>query len=94
MAGSSERLAVGDSRIDMVTREAWAGERLLRLTGVEFSLLETFVREAGRVVTSEQLTERVLGRNSAFLSSCALKRAMRLPGTECLCLKRRNIWTI
>jgi len=62
MASSSERLAAGDIRIDMATREAWAGERLLHLTAVEFSLLETFVREAGRVVTREQLTERVLGR--------------------------------
>jgi DNA-binding response OmpR family regulator len=62
LVGSSERLAAGDMRIDLATGEAWAGDRALRLTGVEFSLLETLVREAGRVVTREQLTEKVLGR--------------------------------
>ncbi len=62
LAGSSERLAAGDIRIDLATREAWAGNRALHLTGIEFSLLETFLREAGRVVTREQLTEKVLGR--------------------------------
>jgi two-component system response regulator CpxR len=48
--------------MEIATREAWAGDRPLRLTTVEFSLLETFLREAGRVVTREQLTEKVLGR--------------------------------
>jgi two-component system response regulator CpxR len=34
----------------------------LSLTSVEFTLLEMLLREAGRVVTREQLTETVLGR--------------------------------
>jgi DNA-binding response OmpR family regulator len=62
LAGTSEHLVAGDIRMEIATREAWAGDRPLRLTTVEFSLLETFLREAGRVVTREQLTEKVLGR--------------------------------
>ena len=37
-------------------------EQSLDLTGVEFSLLEALLRDAGRVVTRERLTEIVLGR--------------------------------
>jgi DNA-binding response OmpR family regulator len=62
LAGSSERLAAGDVRMEIATQQAWASDRPLRLTTVEFSLLEIFLREAGRVVTREQLTERVLSR--------------------------------
>lgn len=62
LAGTGGPLAAGDIRMEIATREAWASERPLRLTTVEFSLLETFLREAGRVVTREQLTEKVLGR--------------------------------
>lgn len=58
----SERLAAGDVRMEIATRQAWASDRPLRLTSVEFSLLENLLREAGRVVSREQLTEKVLGR--------------------------------
>ena len=36
--------------------------RLLSLTSVEFALLEILLRNAGRIVSREELTEAVLGR--------------------------------
>ncbi|MGC1294595.1 MAG: response regulator transcription factor [Alloacidobacterium sp.] len=55
-------LSVGDIRLDPAAREAWIHEAPLDLTSVEFTLLETLMLDAGRVVTRDQLTETVLGR--------------------------------
>jgi two-component system response regulator CpxR len=55
-------LVVGDIRIDPAVREAWLEDALLNLTSAEFALLEAFMREPGRVLSREQLTEAVLGR--------------------------------
>ncbi len=52
----------GDVRVDPASREAWLKRRQLDLTSVEFTLLEMLVRHAGRVVSREELTEKVLGR--------------------------------
>lgn len=63
-AGSNRNgaLAVGDLRLDPAAREASLGGTALELTSVEFNLLEVLLRDAGRVLTREQLTESVLGR--------------------------------
>jgi DNA-binding response OmpR family regulator len=59
---SGSVLIVGDVRLDPAAREAYMDTVLLDLTSVEFTLLETLLRDAGRIVTREQLTEAVLGR--------------------------------
>ena len=53
---------VGDIRLDSKAREVWLNDAPLSLTSVEFSLLEAFLQNAGRVVSRELLTETVLGR--------------------------------
>ncbi|AOV15828.1 DNA-binding response regulator [Acidihalobacter aeolianus] len=56
-----EMLRVGDVTIRSAERVAeWAGERIA-LTSTEFNLLETLARQAGRVVSKEEISERVLG---------------------------------
>ncbi len=59
---SGGAVTVGDLRLDPAAREAWIGGIPLDLTSVEFALLDALLRDAGRVVTREQLTEGVLGR--------------------------------
>src|SRR4051812_39753178 len=61
-AAASSVLIVGDLRIDPAAREAWMDSIPLQLTSVEFALMEVLLRDAGHVVTREQLTETVLGR--------------------------------
>jgi len=60
-AAAIEPLIVGDIRLDPAAREVRLRDALLALTSVEFTLLETLLQHAGRVVTREQLTETVLG---------------------------------
>jgi two-component system response regulator CpxR len=62
VAGDGKLLVVRDITLDAGAREASINGHQLDLTSVEFSLLETLMRNAGRVVTRDHLTETVLGR--------------------------------
>jgi two-component system response regulator CpxR len=57
-----EILRVGDIELDPATRSVRHGGEPVDLTSVEFNLLEVLLREAGRVVTREQLVSAVLSR--------------------------------
>jgi DNA-binding response OmpR family regulator len=59
---SAGPLVVGDIRLDPAIREVWLEDVRLNLTSVEFALLEVFMREPGRILSREHLTESVLGR--------------------------------
>jgi DNA-binding response OmpR family regulator len=62
VTSATSPLVVGDIRLDPAAREAWLNGAPLNLTSVEFTLLETLLLNAGRIVTREHLTETVLGR--------------------------------
>jgi two-component system OmpR family response regulator len=58
--GSPERpsvLEVGDLRLDPATRQVWRGETEIHLSAKEFSLLETFMRRPGDVLSRDRLLE-------------------------------------
>jgi two-component system OmpR family response regulator len=60
--GASPRpivLQVADLRLDPATRQAWRGQVELALTTREFSLLETFMRRPGEVLSRFELLEHV-----------------------------------
>jgi two-component system OmpR family response regulator len=50
-------LQVGDLRLDPATRQSFRGETEIELTAREFTLLETFMRRPGQVLTQNQLLE-------------------------------------
>jgi two-component system, OmpR family, response regulator len=50
-------LEVGSLRLDPATREVHRGDTELELSAREFTLLETFIRRAGQVLTQTQLLE-------------------------------------
>jgi two-component system OmpR family response regulator len=60
--GASPRptvLEVGSVRLDPSSRQAWHGSTELALTAREFSLLETFMRHPGEVLSRFELLEHV-----------------------------------
>ncbi|GLY30731.1 response regulator transcription factor [Kineosporia sp. NBRC 101731] len=59
----SQILSFADVRLDPDRFEAWRGERPLRLTRTEFSLLQVFMRNATRVLTRDMLFEAIWGFN-------------------------------
>jgi DNA-binding response OmpR family regulator len=54
-----EELTAKDVRMDLAAHRAFQGERELHLTAKEFELLRVLVREAGSVVSREQLMREV-----------------------------------
>ena len=59
--GTVERppvIEVGDLRLDPGTRQVWRGEVEIDLSSKEFTLLETFMRHAGYVLSRNQLLEQ------------------------------------
>lgn len=62
--GTDQRAAVlrlGDLTLDPVTREARRGRRRIELTAREYSLLDYFLRQPGRVLTRPMIAEHVWG---------------------------------
>ena len=50
-------LVSGDLRLDPATRQVWRGDTEIALSAKEFSLLETFMRRPGEVLSRFQLLE-------------------------------------
>ncbi|MGB7266620.1 MAG: response regulator transcription factor [Terracidiphilus sp.] len=61
---SEGTLTVGAIRLEPAAREAWLNGKALELTSVEFTLLETFLRNAGRILSRDSLSEGALGRRA------------------------------
>ena len=55
-------MSVGDVTLDPATRTVTKTTRPIDLTTVEFDLLHMLLAAAGRVVTREDISQRVLGR--------------------------------
>jgi DNA-binding response OmpR family regulator len=64
-AGTAERIELGDLCVNPGARTLTCGGQPIELTSTEFSVLEVLVREAGRVVSKAELSERALGRKLA-----------------------------
>jgi two-component system response regulator MprA len=62
----ANRLSFADLSIDLGTREAHRGRRLLQLTAREFDLLATFLRNPRQVLSRDQLLEEVWGFESGI----------------------------
>jgi two-component system OmpR family response regulator len=58
-ASAATSLAVGDLRMDLLTRKVTRGERAIALLPREFKLLEYLMRHADQVVTRTMLLENV-----------------------------------
>lgn len=86
----NDKLTVDDVEVQLSARSAMRGGADLTLTSVEFDLLAEFLRNAGKVVKKEDLSEKVLERKlSPFdrsldmhVSNLRKKLGVRENGTE------------
>jgi two-component system, OmpR family, response regulator len=67
--GDDEALRLGDLTLDLARHEARRGDRTIELTAREFGLLEYLMRNAGRVLTRQQITDHVWGYDSGATSN-------------------------
>jgi two-component system KDP operon response regulator KdpE len=58
---TSSVLEVGDLRIDFAKRLAFVGDREVRLTRTQYKLFGTLMRNAGKILTHEQILFTVWG---------------------------------
>jgi two-component system KDP operon response regulator KdpE len=57
--------AVGDLKVDLARRQVSLADRAVHMTPIEYSLLATLVRHAGKVLTHRQLLREVWGPNAS-----------------------------
>ncbi|MDP2087077.1 MAG: phosphate regulon transcriptional regulator PhoB [Gemmobacter sp.] len=62
-AAAGERLVWQDILLDAAEHRVWRGDRPVALGPTEFRLLTTFMEKPGRVLSREQLLDRVWGRD-------------------------------
>ncbi len=63
--GELDILSAQDVKVDVSAHRAWVGDKELHLTGKEFDLLTVLMRDAGSVVSREDLMEQVWGSETA-----------------------------
>lgn len=61
VAQSESVFATGELRVDLERRQVWVGEKEIHLTPIEYKLLATLAKYAGKVVTHRQLLKEVWG---------------------------------
>lgn len=84
------RYKVGDVEVDCGTRVAYCANEPVKLTAVEFHLLEVLIQNAGQAVTRDKLTQEVLERTlspydrsvDVHISRLRKKLGHRSSGTE------------
>jgi two-component system KDP operon response regulator KdpE len=59
--GGEPQFALGELRVDLSRRQVFVDEREVHLTPIEYKLLATLVKHAGRVLTHRQLLKEVWG---------------------------------
>jgi len=57
-------LRLGNLKIDFSKREVFSGEEALKLTPIEYDLLRMLARNAGRVLTRQQILTQIWGPNA------------------------------
>src|SRR5207253_5479237 len=67
--GHEDQLTVGDLLLDVARHEVRRGQSEIELTAKEFDLLAYLMRNAGRVLSKDQITEHVWGYDSQATSN-------------------------
>jgi len=62
-AAENRALAFKQVRIDVEARQVWKNDQAVELTAIEFDLLHALAEHRGRVLSREQLLERVWGHD-------------------------------
>ena len=61
----TSQFSVGELRVDLIRRQVSLSDTEVHLTPIEYKLLATLVKHAGRVITHRQLLREVWGPNSS-----------------------------
>jgi two-component system response regulator CpxR len=63
--GEAAEVVIGNLRINPATREVWSAGATVELTAMEFDLLDLLIRASGRVVSRDEITAALFGREAS-----------------------------
>jgi DNA-binding response OmpR family regulator len=86
-----ERYRFGDVEVNFTRGEVRRAGAVVDVTALEFKLLETFIRLRGRVLTRDQLLDKVWGRDSAPTDRVVDNHIMNLSPYRHLILARSKM---
>ena len=70
LAGRTQSdITVGRLRLDPIRHEIWVNDELINVSGREFKLLHELMIEPGRVISREQLEDRLYGWGEEIASN-------------------------
>ena len=96
-AADETRLVVGPLRIDLTTRTVTLEDKPVHLTPIEYNLLYHLASQAGKILTHEQLLQRVWGpaytdsNDYIWVHLSRLRRKLALPGRPSLIITERGV---
>lgn len=96
-APDETRLVVGPLRIDLTTRTVTLEDKPVHLTPIEYNLLFHLASQAGKILTHEQLLQRVWGpaytdsSDYIWVHLSRLRRKLALPGRPSLIITERGV---
>lgn len=88
--GAPSRVEIGDLYVDFQSRKVWRAQRRIELSVREFALLECLARNAGQVLSRQQILSEVWdysfdpGSNSVEVYIRYLRRKLDRPGEQSL----------
>ncbi|MCW5851423.1 MAG: response regulator transcription factor [Anaerolineae bacterium] len=91
------RLVVGPLRIDLTTRSVSIDDKPVHLTPIEYNLLYHLASQPGKILTHEQLLQRVWGpaytdsSDYIWVHLSRLRRKLALPGRPSLIITERGV---
>ena len=97
VGASSDRLAFADLELDLQTRDAYRGGRMIALSPIEFDLLELLLRHPRQVLSRRVIYERVWGYDASLSSNSLdvfvghLRRKLEAQGEPRLILTMRGV---
>ena len=59
--GGSSDITVGDLRINLIKRQVFRGDNRIRLTGMEFSMLELLIQRSGEAIARSEILQNIWG---------------------------------
>lgn len=90
-------LTYGDLRLDSATYELICGEKRSRLTAKEYQIMELLMENAGRLISTEQIMDRIWGFESAseinvvWVNISYLRRKLKELGSRVVISSHRGI---
>ena len=93
-APGQQTIDINNISLCLATREAYCGEALLELTGLEFEVLHCLMANAGKIMAKEDISVQALGRKISYYDRSIYVHISNIRRKLSLCLHLQNQNTV